>query len=71
MQRKVTVEKTPKRAGGPHFFGLQPPKKIVGLPPCTLVACRFFRGSESDQTFCNAVRSTSREQGKEEAAWHC
>jgi hypothetical protein len=31
---EVTVEKTSNRAGGPHFFGFQPPKNFVGsLPP--------------------------------------
>jgi hypothetical protein len=31
---KAAAEKLPKRAGGPHFFGFQPPQKCVGsLPP--------------------------------------
>jgi hypothetical protein len=32
----------------PRIFRLRRPKIVSGsLPPCTLVACRFFRGSES------------------------
>jgi hypothetical protein len=67
MQPKVTVEKTPNRAGGPHFFGFQPPKKFVGsLPPCRTVnrAGRFFHGDgETDEadiarggTVCRSLR---------------
>ena len=51
VQAKVTMEKTPKRAGEqPHFFGFQPPKKFVGsLPPCGTVnrAECFFHGSRA------------------------
>jgi hypothetical protein len=47
VQAKVTVEKTAKRAGATPLFRLSAAQKsVVGsLPPCTLVACRFFRGS--------------------------
>jgi hypothetical protein len=65
---RVAAEKTQKRAGATPLFRLSAAQKVSWgrLPPCTLVACRFFRCSESEQTFCNAVRSTSREQEKEE-----
>jgi hypothetical protein len=44
VQVRVTVEKTPKRAGGPHFFGFQPPKKCVGVAPALRhgKSCRLF-----------------------------
>ena len=49
VQARVTLEKTPKRAGA-HFFGFQPAKKCVGsLPPCGTVnrAGYFFHGDRA------------------------
>jgi len=40
---KVTVEKRPNRAGGPHFLAAKPPKSFPGsLPPSTQLASACF-----------------------------
>src|SRR5258708_27364374 len=46
MQARVTVEKTPKRAGATPLFRLSAAQKVGSLPPCGTVnrAGRFFHG---------------------------
>jgi len=72
MQTKVTVEKAPKRAGATPLFRLSAAQKVSwGRSRPARWSRAVFSAAQSDQTFCNAVRSTSREQEKEETVWHC
>jgi hypothetical protein len=61
---KVTVEKTPNRAGATPLFGGQSAQKFVGsLPPAPSGSgpC-FVRVHDSEQTVCSASRITSRKR---------
>jgi predicted transcriptional regulator len=64
---KSAAEKTQKRAGATPLFRLSPPKKVSWSRSRPVRWSRaVFSAAQSEQTSCNAVRSTSREGQKEE-----
>ena len=65
---KVTVEKRPNRAGGPHFFAAKPPKSSLGsLPPPMRYASAFFPAveSQSKQSSLHALLNSACRKGED------
>jgi hypothetical protein len=61
MQAKVTVEKTPNRAGATPLFRLSAAQKVRGVAPALSRILRdpFCRVHVSKQSICNAGCTTS------------
>jgi hypothetical protein len=71
VRAKVTVEKTPKRAGATPLFWLSAAQKVRGVAPAlgTLVACSRIVAQGCGKQFVMQA-ALHLETEKEERTWH-